>query len=243
MKKLAILFSLLCITTLARSQECSCTVTDSLPDPTDAAALKNDGFKAIFNGKDLTGWKKIGGTGKFEVKDGAVRGYGEQIKGNTFLRTEKTYGDFILIVQMKMVDRNGNSGLQFRSNQRDGKGRVFGYQCEHDNFKNGRRAWTAGVFDEARRKWLYPGKFGLNNNEAKKAFTDQGVRLFKWDDWNTIVIRCQGRHIQTWLNGEKRADFYDMDTEHFTPEGFFALQVHSGKSGDILWRNIYLKEL
>jgi len=115
--------------------------------------------------------------------------------------------------------------------------------CEHDNFKNGKRAWTAGVYDEARRGWLYPGKLGGGDNATKKAFTEQGIRLFKWNDWNTIVIRCEGHHIQTWLNGEKRADFMDNDEEHFTPEGFIAFQVHGGKSGDILWRNIYLKEL
>ena len=214
-----------------------------LPDPTKGAELAKDGFKALFNGKDFTGWKKVGGNAEYEVKDGAVRGFGENIKGNTFLRTEKTYTDFVFVFQMKMIDKNGNSGCQFRSNQRDGDGRVFGYQCEHDNFKNGKRAWTAGVFDEARRGWLYPGKAGAGEDEAKNAFTAQGVELFKWDDWNTIVIRCQGRHIQTWLNGEKRADFHDADEKDFTPEGFFGLQVHGGKSGDILWRNLYLKEL
>lgn len=215
---------------------------DALPDPTQGDALVEQGFKALFNGENFDGWKKVGGSAEYEVKDGAIRGFGENIKGNTFLRTEKTYSDFILVFQMKMVDRSGNSGCQFRSNQRDGDGRVFGYQCEHDNFKNGKRAWTAGVFDEARRGWLYPGRLGGGDDATKQAFTEQGVKLFKWDDWNTIVIRCEGRHIQTWLNGEKRADFVDNEDE-FTPEGFFGLQVHSGKSGDILWKNIYLKEL
>ena len=58
-----------------------------------------------------------------------------------------------------------------------------------------------------------------------------------------MVIRCQGHHIQTWLNGEQRADFLDTDEEHFTPEGFIALQVHGGKGGHILWRNLHLLEL
>jgi hypothetical protein len=215
----------------------------AVPDATQGAALETQGFKPLFNGQDFAGWKKVGGNAKYEVKDGAIRGFGRNIKGNTFLRTEKTYDDFILVFQMKMVDRNGNSGCQFRSSQRGGNGRVFGYQCEHDNFKNGKRAWTAGVFDEARRGWLYPGKLGAGDAAAKQAFTRQGVELFKWDDWNSVVIRCEGRHIQTWLNGEKRADFIDTDEKHFTPEGFIAFQVHGGKSGDILWKNVYLKEL
>ena len=216
---------------------------EAVPDPTKAKELAAAGFTPLFNGKDFTGWKKVGGTADYEIKDGAVRGFGKAIKRNTFLRTEKTYKDFVFVFQVKMLDRDGNSGCQFRSNQKDGDGRVFGYQCEHDNFKNGKRAWTAGVFDEARRGWLYPGKLGKGDADSQKAFTEQGVKLFKWDDWNTIVIRCQGKHIQTWLNGEKRADFEDTDESNFTPEGFIALQVHSGGSGDILWRNLYLKEL
>ena len=215
----------------------------SLPDPTAGAALEKAGYRALFNGEDFTGWKIVGGNASYEVKDGAIRGFGESIKQNTFLRTEETFSDFEFVFQVKMLDRNGNSGCQFRSNQRNGNGRVFGYQCEHDNFKDGKRAWTAGVFDEARRMWLYPGKLGAGDEAAKEVFTEQGVRLFKWDDWNTIVIRCKGNHIQTWLNGEKRADFIDEDPKHFTPEGFIALQVHSGKTGNILWRNLYLKEL
>lgn len=241
MKINTIILSLILTSSLTCGHQCKTHVT--LPDLANAAALDKNGYKALFNGTDFTGWKKIGGNGNFEVKDQTVRGFGENIKSNTFLRTEATYRDFVLVFQVKMLDRSGNSGCQFRSNQRDGNGRVFGYQCEHDNFKNGKRAWTAGVFDEARRKWLYPGKLGGNDEATKIAFTEQGVKLFKWDDWNTIVIRCKGPHIQTWLNGEKRADFIDNDEEHFTQEGFIALQVHSGESGDILWRNIYLKEL
>lgn len=207
--------------------------------PDDPAALVADGFTALFNGRDLSGWTKVGGTGEFKAEDGAVVGFGQNIRGNTFLRTEDTYGDFVLVFEFQFVDPSGNSGCQFRSQQKDGDARVFGYQCEHDSNRN--RSYTAGIYDEARRGWLYPGKF--SGEEVAEAFTRQGQRIFKWDDWNRIVIRCEGNHIRTWLNGEPRADFRDTDEEHFTPEGFIALQVHGGKSGHIRWRNIYLKAL
>ena len=101
-------------------------------------------------------------------------------KANTFLRTEKTYGDFILKLDLKL-DIPGNSGIQFRSHQRptkDGNGRVFGYQCEVDPST---RAWSGGLYDEARRGWLYP----LDGHpEAQKAF--------KVEDWNTYVIEARG---------------------------------------------------
>lgn len=217
-----------------------------LPATLDTAALTEAGFLALFNGTDLTGWRKTGGTAEYEVQDGAIRGFGKKIKANTFLRTEEEFEDFIFTFQFKFNDQTGNSGCMFRAlhkkpTDKDPDGRVMGYQCEHDNFKAVQRSWTAGIFDEARRKWLFPAKDATE--EEKTAFTAQGEKLFQWKDWNTIVIKCQGNHLQTWLNGELRADFTDTSEEHFTPKGFFGLQVHGGPSGDILWKNIYLKKL
>ena len=194
----------------------------------------------LFDGKTLKGWKIVGGNGQYKVEDGCILGYGKNVKGNTFLRTEKTYGDFELTYEFKFDDRTGNSGLMFRALQKpseDGNGRVNGYQCEGDNKD---RSWTAGLYDEARRGWLFPNK---GNKEQCEKFTAQGRKLFKWDDWNTIKIRCKGNHIQTWLNGEKRVDFIDKDEKHDTREGFFGLQVHGGKSCNVRWRNLRLKQL
>ena len=199
----------------------------------------------LFNGKDLKGWKKVGGTGEFKVEDGCIVGFGENVKGNTFLRTETTYTDFELTYEFKFDHLKGNSGLMFRANQKpskDGNGRVFGYQCEADNTK---RSWTAGIYDEARRGWLYPVK-KPKTPEGKKhtsGFSKQGKKLFKWEDWNTITIKCVGNHIQTYLNGELRADYTDIDEKNDTREGFFGLQVHGGPSCKVRWRNLSLKDL
>jgi len=214
-----------------------------LPAVSDPAALSKEGFTALFNGKDLTGWKKVGGSGSFEVQEDAIRGFGKDIDKNTFLRTEKEYGDFIYTFQFKFIDPSGNSGCMFRAFQKGGKpdGRVTGYQCEHDNFKSPQRSWTAGIYDEARRKWLFPALKA--SQEEKDAFTAQGEKLFKWDDWNTIVIHCVGNNLKTYLNGELRADFTDTDEQHTDLKGFFAFQVHGGDSAEILWKNVFLKEL
>jgi len=202
-----------------------------------------DAFVSLFNGKDLKGWRKVNGSGEFKVDDGSILGYGENIKGNTFLRTEKTYKDFEFRYEFKFDSLEGNSGLQFRSNQKNGDGRVFGYQCEASNTKH--RVMSAGIYDEARRGWLVPEK-NMKDPALKKVWDDfnkEGQSLFKWDGWNKYVIRCQGNHIQTWLNGKLRADFHDTDAEHDTREGFFALQVHSGKACNVRWRNIQVKEI
>lgn len=206
-------------------------------------SLAEEGFTPLFNGKDLTGWTVVNGDGKYSVEGDCIVGTGDKVKSNTFLRTEKTYKNFDYRFEMKFDDLSGNSGMMFRGLQKEGKdGRVHGYQCEHDNGKD--RAWTAGLYDEARRGWLAPLK-QKNTPEEKaqqKAFTEQGQKIFRWDDWNQIRIRCEGNHIQIWLNNEVRVDYKDEAPE-FTPEGFFALQVHVGKSCKVRWRNIMIKEL
>ena len=210
---------------------------------------------SLFNGKDLTGWKKVGGNGVFTVEDGCIVGGGVKVIGNTFLRTEKTYTDFELTYEFKFDHLKNNSGVMFRAEQKpseDGNdnGLVFGYQSDIDNKKE--RAWTSGLYDEKRRGWLYPRKItkkeGLTPEEVisqKVAtdFTKQGNELFKWDDWNTMTIRCEGNHIKTYLNGELRVDFIDTDEKHDTREGFFGLQVHQGRPCQGRWRNIMLTDL
>jgi hypothetical protein len=186
-----------------------------------------EGFVSLFNGKDLDGWKKVGGGATYRIEDGMI--VGEVGPGpNTFLRTEKEYGDFIFKVELKL-EVPGNSGIQFRSHQKpdDDKnpGRVFGYQMEVDPSD---RKWSGGIYDEGRRGWLYDLK---DKPEAQAAF--------KRDDWNEYVIEAKGNRIRTWVNGVPVADL----TDDADASGFIALQVHSGEKGKILWRNIRIKEL
>jgi hypothetical protein len=205
------------------------------------AAEVEEGFVPLTNGKDLSGWKVVGGNGQYKMENGEIIGTGEKVKENTFLITEKTYKDFDFRFEMKFDTLKGNSGMMFRGLQKeskDGNGRVHSYQCEHDNGKE--RSWTAGLYDEARRGWLFPNKA---NKEQCAAFTEQGNKVFKWEDWNEIRIVCEGKHIQIFLNGEKRVDFTDEDEANFTPEGFFGMQVHSGQSTSVRWRNLRIKEL
>jgi hypothetical protein len=185
-------------------------------------AEEEEGFVPLFDGKTLSGWKKAGGGATYRVEDGCV--VGEVGPGaNTFLCTEKTFGDFILKLEAKF-DVPGNSGIQFRSHQRE-NGRVFGYQFEIDPSD---RAYTGGIYDEARRGWLFPL---ADKPEARKAF--------KRDDWNVFVIEARGPRLRTWVNGVACADLIDtMDLE-----GFIALQVHAGRQGRIRWKNIRIKEL
>jgi hypothetical protein len=186
----------------------------------------DEGLVSLFDGQSFAGWKKVGGGATYTFDGDTI--VGKVGPGsNTFLRTERTFGDFVLKVDLKLDDPS-NSGIQFRSHQQpsaDGNGRVFGYQSEVDPSP---RAWSAGLYDEARRGWLYPLE---GHPEAQKAF--------KLDDWNHYTILAIGPHLRTWLNGVPCADLMDtMDLE-----GFIALQVHAGKAGQIRFRNTRLKDL
>jgi hypothetical protein len=193
---------------------------------TSAAAQK---WLKLFNGKDLTGWKQLNGKALYEVKNGEIVGTTVFGEPNSFLATTTDYGDFILELEFKL-DHDMNSGVQFRSESKaDFKnGRVHGYQMDIDPTP---RAWTGGIYDEARREWLYPLEY---NTSAKAAF--------KKRDWNTCRIEAIGNSMRIWINGIPTAHLVD----NVTPKGFIALQVHSvGKAEEggqnVRWRNIRIQ--
>ncbi len=186
-------------------------------------------WTSLFNGKDLSGWKQLNGKAGFEVKNGEIIGTTVPNTPNSFLATEKDYTDFILELEF-WADSTMNSGIQFRSESKADfqNGRVFGYQMEIDPSS---RAWSGGIYDEARRLWLYSLEF---NPGAKKAYKKSG--------WNKYRIECIGKSVKTWVNGVPAAYLID----DMLTKGFIALQVHSiEKPGDagkqIRWRNIRIQ--
>lgn len=188
-----------------------------------------DGWQDLFDGKDLKGWHQLNGKAQYTVENGEIVGTTVSNTPNSFLCTDSTYGDFILELDLK-VDSNMNSGIQIRSESTPeyNNGRVHGYQVEVDPSP---RAWSAGIYDEARRGWLYPLTY---NPGAQKAF--------KQGDWNHYRIECIGHSIRTWLNGVPAANLVDS----MTARGFIALQVHqipaSEQPGEqIRWKNIRIK--
>jgi len=208
-----------------------------------ASAEIHKDFVSLFNGKDLEGWERHSGEAEYRVEDGAIVGRTVANTGNSFLCTKKKYHDFILDFEFKVAPEL-NSGVQFRSEffevetevPLEGKpkkyppDRVFGYQFEIDPSP---RRYTAGIYDEGRRGWL----FNLQENEpARKAF--------KAGDWNQGRIECRKDKINTFINGVKAAEVNDS----MTLSGIIGLQVHGiGKDkvpGDeVRWRNIWIKEL
>ncbi len=192
----------------------------------------SNGRISLFDGKTLKGWKVLGGTVKFNVEDGVIVGTTALNSANTFLATEKEYGNFILELDVKLESPDGNSGIQTRSHfdpsGNNGKGKVYGRQVEIDPSN---RKWTGGIYDEARRKWLYP----MDLNPKAQNVYEQG-------EYNHFKIECIGNEIRTWVNGVACADVVDT----IDNEGFIALQVHNvtrqEQSGKKVWfKNIFIK--
>lgn len=176
------------------------------------AEKEKSDFVDLFNGKNLDGWETKNGEAPFTVEDGVIIGTYVTGTPNTFLCTTENYDDFILTYEGYLGEET-NSGVMVRGQSspdyRDG--RVNGYQVEMDPSK---RKWTGGIFDEARRGWLY----NLEGNPAAKD-------AFKLNEWNQFRVEAIGNSIKVWVNGIPTADLID-DVD---PSGFIGLQVHSVK--------------
>ena len=208
-----------------------------------AFSIQADDLKPLFDGKSLAGWKQHGGQAKYAVENGEIVGTSVPKTQNSFLCTEKEYGDFILELEFK-VHPELNSGVQIRSQvfaeekeigvegnkKKVPADRVHGYQVEIDPSD---RAFSGAIYDEARR-----GRFlaDLKDNEpARKAF--------KQGEWNKFRVECRGDSIKTWINGVPAVDLKDG----VTPKGLIALQVHGvgdrPEPLEVRWRNIRIQEL
>jgi hypothetical protein len=188
-----------------------------------------DGWRDLFDGKTLNGWHRLDGEAEFAVENGEIVGTAIANTPNTFLVTEEKFEDFILELEIKVEHESSNSGVMVRGqhdpNARDGQGRVFGYQVECDPQE---RAWSGGIYDEARRNWLYPLSL---NPPARSAF--------KLGEFNKYRIEFIGNELKTWVNGQEVAYLVDeMDRS-----GFIGLQVHSIRDAANAGRKTYFRNI
>ena len=184
-------------------------------------------FRPLFNGKDLAGWE--GDEKTWRVEDGAIVGGSLDtiVPRNEFLCTTKTYDHFELTVKFKLLgDKDkANAGVQFRTKRIPKHHEVSGYQADV-----GQGYWGA-LYDESRRKKVLA---------APKA--EEVAKVIKFDDWNEYKIRCEGPHIQLWLNGTKTVDYIETDPT-VEQTGIIGLQVHGGGKTKVMYKDIAIVEL
>ena len=199
---------------------------------TDPEPSLDAGFVDLYNGKDLTGWKPLGGHCKFDADGEAIVGTCVKGSPSTYLSTDKTYANFVFTVELKW-EVDGNTGIMFRGLSKKGKGKydtVYGPQAEMEGFAKPDRNWSGGIYGQGAGGWIYPLWL--------EAHADTRTSLQK-DAWNRLTIQAVGDTIKTWLNGKPAAHWKTSEYK----EGFFSLQIHSGKSGTVRFRNIKVKEL
>jgi hypothetical protein len=200
------------------------------------------GFTALFNGKDLTGWKGLAGKGgsplerakltpeqlkveqakadermrsAWSVKDGVLVFNG---KGDS-LCTAKDYGDFELYVDWK-IEKDGDSGIYVRG-------------APQIQIWDTKTAAAGGV-----------GSGGLYNNK-KNPSKPTKVADKPVGEWNTFFIRMVGEKVTVKLNGETVVDNVTLENywnydEPIFPTGQIELQNHGNT---LYFRNIYIREL
>jgi hypothetical protein len=175
----------------------------------------------LFNGKDLTNWKPVGNE-KWTVEDGVIHGQGVT-KEYGYLATEKTYKDFHLFLRFKCL-AGGNSGVYFHSDFKPGTVHITGRQVEIDR-NIGRH--TGGVYGDDRGWWVWPSP----ENEL----------VIRPDDWNDMLIRVEGNRYRVRLNNVEVLDYTHPAPKYH--DGVIALQLHSGGEGNMMFKDIWIRDL
>ena len=189
-----------------------------------AGEAGEEGFVPLFNGKDLTGWE--GDAKLWVVEDGVLIGRSKGIPYNDFLATTRAYGGFILRFQVKLVDNQGNSGVQFRSKRVPPPSHeVSGYQADIAP------GWWGKLYDEARRNKVLAGP---TDEVLKKAL--------KPGEWNDYEVAAIGNQIELSLNGVTTVRYTEED-EKIAREGIIATQIHGGGPMEVQFKNIRIKEI
>jgi hypothetical protein len=188
------------------------------------AAEPEGGFSALFNGADLTGWE--GDPKLWIVEHGLLIGRSPGIKHNDFLATTRSYRDFILRFEIRLVDGQGNTGVQFRSKRVPPPSHeVAGYQAD---FAPG---YWGKLYDESRRNRVLAGPDAATLEKVLRA-----------TGWNQYEVQARGHKITLLLNGVKTVDYTEQDSG-IAPEGVIAVQIHGGGPMEGQFKNIRLQEL
>ena len=182
----------------------------------------------LFDGRTFAGWE--GDTAKtWRIEDGAIVGgsLAEKVPHNEFLATTKPWANFELRLKFKLTGIGGqiNAGVQFRSQRIPNHFEMIGYQADLGD------GYYGALYDESRRRKVLasPG-------------TEALAKVLTLNDWNAYRIRCEGRHIQLWINGVQTVDYTEPD-EAIAQDGFIALQIHGGGKAEVRYKEIVLEPL
>src|ERR1041384_6833061 len=196
-----------------------------------ALAVSQEGWKPLFNGKDLDGWT-VSGNAKWKGEDGIiVGGQDGDPKRAGFLCSKESFQDFELVLDF-MIDEHGkyNSGVYLRNDPMPAG--QTGYQVNIGRAEA--KEYTGGVVvhQDKGLRWVSKGD---DKDEVRKPL-----------EWNSMKILARGAHLEVELNGKKIVDVTDPEPkEKFLQKGILALQTYGaeGHSGWVKFRNLKIREL
>jgi hypothetical protein len=182
-------------------------------------------FISLFDGKTLEGWE--GNLDVFRVEEGAIVGGSlkQRVARNEFLATKKPYKDFELRLKFKLLGEGANAGIQLRSQRIPNHHEMIGYQADMGD------GWWGCLYDESRRRTVLAGPPEAERGKPVKA-----------NEWNDYRIRCEGRHIQLWINDQLTVDYTEPD-ESIEQSGYIAVQIHGGPPSEAWYKDIRIQPL
>lgn len=191
------------------------------------AADSKDGWISLFDGKSLDGWKASDKPGTFSVENGEIVIHGE--RSHLFYLGDVKGHDFKNFeVKADVMARHGsNSGFYFHTAWQETGWPDKGFEVQVNNTHKDPKK-TAGLYDI------------VDNYEAPA----------KDDEWFTLYIKVEGKHVITKVNDKVIVDY--TEPEGFQPKpnhigrkidhGTFALQGHDPGS-EVHFKNIFVKPL
>jgi hypothetical protein len=223
------------------------------------------GFTSLFDGKTLTGWQ--GDPEIWSVRDGVIRGGSTSpIPFNTFLISNRTYGDFELRYKYRFATPTGNSGLQFRSGQGEGNHVLGGLQAnvipavfENCGLPSCGQERFGMLYEELNRGMLATlgDKVTVTRRQARTGGSGRIVRTIEgtvnprdaiiatvraYPEWNEIVLIAVGDRLIHIINGRVAFDVTDKDP--LVPKsGLIGMQVHAGNPMAVEFMDIAIREL
>ncbi len=190
---------------------------------------RGEGWRDLFNGKDLTGWEEVGDKKTWGVENGIL--FTSGVEGGGWLSTKDTFSDFDLELEFR-VPAGGNSGIFIRA-PREGNPAFEGSEIQVlDDFD----AQYATL-----KPWQYCSSVYSTIAPSRKVTLPAGT-------WEKMHVRIEGQKIQVWLNGFQTIDgdlsqHADKLKEHpglSRTDGYIGLQNHGSR---LDYRNIRIREL
>lgn len=210
------------------------------------ALSQESGYKKIFDGKTLKGWK--GDPEHWKVENGSIVGEvtpTKQLKENTFLIWEGKTGDFELKLQYK-ISEGGNSGIQYRSEEVPGVPfGLKGYQADID----GQNEYTGLLYEERARGFIAKRgeKVAVDTSGKPQLVEELGpsdglADKINRDDWNEYHLVVKGNHMKHYINDVLMSEATDNDIKNRKMTGLLGLQAHVTPEMRVEFKNIRIKQ-